>query len=75
MQPTWGMPWDDFTLDHCAMAAAYEMETNGTISRDVWELGVWMKAGWTVVDLTNQVGFMEKLQVRKVSFYVAHTYV
>ena len=36
----------------------------------------WMKmtAGWTVVDLTNQVGFMEKLQVRKVSFYVAHIY-
>jgi len=70
-QQTWGMPWDEWTIDSRAMAAAYEAEKNGIISRDAWELSVWMKMndGWTVIEHgkasnpLSQVGMMEKLQV------------
>jgi hypothetical protein len=76
------MPWDEWTIDFRAMAVAYEAEKKGLISRDAWELSVWMKMkdGWTVIEhgkVSNplsQFGMMEKLQVRQVSSYVAYTY-
>lgn len=81
-QPTWGMPWDEWSIDFRAMAAAYEAEKNGTISRDAWELSVWMKMkeGWTVIehgrvsDPLSQTGMMEKLQVSIASFHIARAY-
>ena len=81
-QLTWGMPWDEWIMDTRAMAAAYEAEKNGIISRDAWELSVWMKMkeGWTVIehgkvsDPLSQVGMMEKLQVRKASFDIARAH-
>jgi hypothetical protein len=81
-QPTWGMPWEEWVTDFRAMAVAYEAEKKGLISRDAWELSVWMKMkeGWTVIehgkvsDPLSQVGMMDKLQVRKLSSYVAHAY-
>ncbi|KAG1718721.1 uncharacterized protein EDB91DRAFT_560101 [Suillus paluster] len=80
--PTWGMPWDEWTMDFRAMAAAYEAEKKGIISRDAWELSVWMKMkeGWTVIEhgkVSNplsQVGMMEKLQYKLTAMGKRHVF-
>lgn len=81
-QPTWGMPWDEWTMDFRAMAVAYEAEKKGLISRDAWELSVWMKMkeGWTVIehgkvsDPLGQVGMMEKLQRKLTAMGKRHVF-
>ncbi|KAJ8592375.1 hypothetical protein M405DRAFT_733397 [Rhizopogon salebrosus TDB-379] len=81
-QPTWGMPWDEWTIDSRAMAAAYNAEKNGTISMDAWELSVWMKMkeGWTVIEQgkannpLSQVGMMEKLQHKLTAMGKRHVF-
>ncbi|KAG1733727.1 hypothetical protein EDB19DRAFT_1208988 [Suillus lakei] len=81
-QPTWGMPWDEWTMDFRAMAVAYEAEKKGLISRDAWELSVWMKMkeGWTVIehgkvsDPLSQVGMMEKLQRKLTAMGKRHVF-
>lgn len=81
-QQTWGMPWDEWIIDSRATAAAYEAEKNGTISRDAWELSVWMKMkeGWTVIehgkvsDPLSQVGMMEKLQHKLTAMGKRHVF-
>jgi hypothetical protein len=81
-QPTWGMPWDEWIMDFRAMAIAYEAEKKGLISRDAWELSVWMKMkdGWTVIEhgkVSNplsQVGMMEKLQRKLTAMGKRHVF-
>ncbi|KAG1853824.1 hypothetical protein C8R48DRAFT_722466 [Suillus tomentosus] len=81
-QPTWGMPWDEWTIDFLAMGVADEAEKKGLISRDAWELSVWMKMkeGWTVIEhgkVSNplsQVGMMEKLQRKLTAMGKRHVF-
>lgn len=81
-QPSWGMPWDEWTMDFRVMAAAYEAEKKGMISRDAWELSVWMKMkeGWTVIehgkvsDPLSQAGMMEKLQRKLTAMGKRHVF-
>lgn len=81
-QSTWGMPWDEWTVDFRAMAVAYEAEKKGLISRDAWELSVFMKTkdGWTVIehgkvsDPLSQVGMMDKLQHKLTAMGKRHVF-
>ncbi|KAG1753052.1 hypothetical protein EDD22DRAFT_957594 [Suillus occidentalis] len=65
-QPTWGMPWDEWTIDFRAMAVAYEAEKKGLISRDAWEL--------SSCNPLSQVGMMEKLQRKLTAMGKRHVF-
>lgn len=70
-QAIFGLPWEEWAYDYKAMAAVCELDKNGVISAQTWELCVWMKMkdGWTAVEqgreveTQNQTGMMEKMRV------------
>ncbi|KIK92463.1 hypothetical protein PAXRUDRAFT_829931 [Paxillus rubicundulus Ve08.2h10] len=71
-QAAFGMPWEEWSYDYKAMAAACELDKKGVISAKTWEICVWMKMedGWTAIeqgkemDIQSQVGMMENLRTR-----------
>ncbi|KAF9228189.1 hypothetical protein BS17DRAFT_813137 [Gyrodon lividus] len=81
-QVAFGMPWEEWTYDHKAMAAAWESDKKGVINAKTWELCVWMKMkdGWTAIeqgkeiDPQNQVGMMEKLRDRLRAMGKSHVF-
>ena len=72
-----GLPWEEWTYDYSAIAAAHELDKIGVISAKTWELCVWMKMedGWTAVeqgkeaDMQHQIGMMEKMRVCSLTGY------
>lgn len=76
-QAAFGLPWEEWTYDYQAMAAACELDKEGVINAKTWDLCVWMKMqdGWAAVeqgkedDMLNQIGMMEKLRVWSLTGY------
>ncbi|EGO03030.1 hypothetical protein SERLA73DRAFT_176536 [Serpula lacrymans var. lacrymans S7.3] len=48
----YGMPWDEWLVDHRAMSAANALAKTGEIKPETWKLTVWMKMkdGWVTLE-------------------------
>ncbi|KAI6113436.1 hypothetical protein EDD16DRAFT_1897071 [Pisolithus croceorrhizus] len=64
-QMNFGMPWEEWTYDYKAMAAANEANKNGSIKSQTWDLSTWIKVkpGWSVIQHNGEVDYQTRLEM------------